>query len=255
MTNSPRTVRDYVDEMSAAEAQPDVPANPALEANADELEARLTNSWNESFTVDPMIDKALKDVRDRARTVAAVVEDIEASRLEAKAGRADARKVESGVRQALETETKATKATIEAAQKALEVGRDRLVRELLPEPPRGTTSAEAKSDIALMIEGFDNADIGLRHAMKRAVETDDKVALGLLAGGYGEALHRARGGRPEVYAALRRELLAGVAEAAKRRSPKSTEARKWDVALGDAASTYLSGEGARALMRLQDVER
>lgn len=255
MTNEARTIRDRVDATVARELEPAPPNNPALEANARELEAQLTSSWNDAFGADALIDRALKDVRRRAQEVEAVVEDVAVARRDVVAGRADAGKVETEVRDTLAREEKATEVAIAAARKAVEVGRERIVRELLPEPARGTTSAEAKADLQLIVAGFEDAADGYRHAVRQAVQADDRVALGLLAGSFGQALYRARGGDPDTYAALRQELVTAVAEEATRRSPRSTEARRWHVALADPATRYVTGEGLRSTFRLKDIPR
>lgn len=253
--NTPQTIRDRVDAMTARELRPEPPRDPAGDERREALEASLTEAWNAAFGVDPLIDKALKDVRQRAAEIKSVLEDVDYSRREARAGRSDAGKVEASIRETLEAEARKSDAVAQTAARALEVGRTRLVTELIPEPPRGAASAEAKADLGLIVSGFESPLDGFRDAVRRAVAADDRVALGLLAGTYGEALFRAKGGSPEAYAGLRAELLANVAEAVTRRSPRSTEARKWKVVLGNAADTYVNGELGRSGFRLKDVPR
>lgn len=254
MTESPRSIRERLDAIASRRVTPETPPNPAVEELAAGLEETLTASWNDAFGVDPLIDKALKDVRQRAREVEVALEEATSTRAEAEAGRSSRQDVAEATLEAIAAETRATDATIAASRKAIEVGRERLVRELLPEPRRGYESSEAKGDIALIVQGFENPMDGMRHAVARAVEADDRIALGLLAGTYGETLFRARGGRPESFAGIRAELIRLVADNATRKSPRSTEARKWAVVLTDPATKYVTGEGTRTRLRLQDAD-
>lgn len=255
MNNEPRTILDRVDVTIARELTPEPPPNRALDEKREALNDDLVTAWNDSFGADPLIDKALKDVRQRSIEAQAVIEDVAASRAEVIAGRSNKDKVEAEVAATLKREEAETKLTVAAARRAVEVGRDRLVRELLPEPIRGTTSSEAKGDLQLILAGFEDPADGFRHAVAQAVKADDRVALGLLAGSFGETLFRAKGGKSETYSGLRLELLHLAAEAAEKRSPRSTEARKWRVAMTDPASRYINGEGIRTQLRLQDIPR
>lgn len=256
MNNERRTtIHEEVELLAAREEAAARPAGKALEGARQQLDDVLVAEWNAAVGADPMIDKALKELRQRAGEVEAAVEEVRLTRRDVRLGRADHQHVETVVAESLEREKARTEDVVARARKAVEVGQERLVRELLPEPARGPLSAEAKADLALMVKGFKDPREAFEYAMAKALAADDRAVLGLLAGPYGENLYRSLNGTVEGYKGLRKRLLTDVAGATSRRSPRSAEARKWGVALGNAAKKYVDGESFRTSAKIADVLR
>lgn len=233
------------------------PTKPQVESR-ERFDEDMTASWNAVATLDPLVDRALRLVADRVREVEAVAGEVTRTRELASRGRVDPDEAEKKVRDQLDREEAASKVALDNARKLVDLGRERLLAELVPEPsPNGTTTREAKDDITMVVGlAGDNVREGFVDAARRAIKRGDKRAIGLLMGEWGEVLYRSRGGDAGSWSQLKAVLIAELAEDAQKRSPGSKEARTWALVRdGSAAHRYITGQGAQIVRRLGDVPR
>lgn len=236
------TIPDPIAETFAEAVYPTPPApprNPAAEDAAAALEAALTRYREAARGVDPLIDRAILDLERETAALDEVVGRARRLRAQGDAGIVPRERVAAALAKA-EAQAEASKADlITRAKTALEVGRDRLLDELVGDPGRPEDAGQAKGDLELTMRGYADPAEAVTRAFDDAIRRGDDLEVRLLVGRWGAAQFRARGGSDELWQGVRRQMLEKIASEARRQAPRGPEARKWDVVLGNAPDQYL----------------
>lgn len=243
----PDEVAEALAEATVPRAEPE-PANPALEQARDAQQQALERFREATRGVDPLIDRAVLDLEQSSIGLNNVISQAKRLKAQGAAGLVPPDRVAKGIAKASAASERAVAAVAETAAKALEVGRERLLDELVADPGRTDEAEIAKGDLELAMKGYTDPAEAVQKVFGDAVRRRDSLEMRLLAGRWGQSQYRARGGTDQGWQGLKRQMLEQIAEQTRREAPRSPAAKQWDIVLGRDPDKYLM----MALARLRE---
>lgn len=243
----PDEVAEALAEATLPKPQPE-PANPSLEQARDDRQRALERFRDATRGVDPLIDQAVLDLEHQSIGLDNVIAQAKRLKAQGAAGLVPSERVASGLAKAQAASERAVADVTQRAAKALEVGRERLLDQLVADPGRTEEAEIAKGDLDLALTGYTDPAEGMQRVFADAARRRDGLEMRLLAGRWGQAKYRARGGTEDGWRGIRRQMLEQIADQVRRESPRGTAAKQWDIVLGRDPDKYLM----MALTRLSD---
>lgn len=236
-TNVPNPISEALEAVSAP-VKAEVP-NPAREPHDAALEARLTRLRDAARGADPVIDGQMTALERRTLELDRVVYDAARLRAQGESGAVPAHVVDAALQRVEEEVRKGNRAALTAAVEAGKVGRERLLRELLPEPEASPVTADVKADLREALGAYSDPVDAFVHAFDEALGAQSQAEIALLAGRWGERAFRARGGTEKAWQGLRDRFFAALADRARKEDPRSRSAKAWSIVTGRDFEQFL----------------
>lgn len=237
MTNIPNPISEALEAVSTPQRPEE--RNPAKEVHDAALEARLAALRAAARGADPVIDGQMTALERRTVELDRVVYDARRLRAQGETGAVPPHVVDAALTRVEEEVRKGNRAAVTAAEEAGKVGRERLLRELLPEPEASPVTAEVKADLREALGAYSDPVDAFIHAFDEALAARSTTEIALLAGRWGERAFRARGGTEESWNGLRGRFYSALADRARREDPRSRASKAWSIVTGRDFEQFL----------------
>lgn len=250
MTQFPNPIAEAL--YNASQTVPDEQVDPSMRAQRDALDEVIGKHRDAARGVDALVDRSIVDLERRSVDLENTVRDVRRVRAQAEQGAIPQAVAEKVVAEQRERIALQTNQAIDAARKAFEIGRERLVDELLPPVTRTVEAGQAGGEIldVLARHGEDVAR-GLQTALEEALRGGDDLVVRMIAGEFGRRQFLKQGGTEEAWQGLRRQFFSTIAKGV---DPKSPAGKRWRIVLDNDLERFLAAAGGRLRWQLERMK-